>query len=381
VGDAAHAMSLSYGQATNFALEDAAVLRACLSTALTGVQDNKSRQHTEKDMITRVDQALTDYSEQRVTRCLEMQRRSDERARKAMNGEPAEDATKWIFQWDVPTANLSTDNANLTKEYVGDIQSIVTIRGGFSDCSSMPPQGPATIRIVPSRVSVKNVTHAYPDTLWRKLTSSVPRRPQALSNIQFELESAFSLLTGPSSSGKSALFRMILGNELPSISGSVRINTTVGNCQFPARPVLLDQAPPLVQGHGTPREFLYDRVKKLTATEEFDMLIDALVVSCEASEWMDSTAELSQSQIYVVDIVEKSVMSMTAAYLEQELVPHKATFPAPVLLLDEWLDKETSTVIRNVQNVRHGEEGRSTVSPQFRIASHSLLIPSLPIEP
>jgi 2-polyprenyl-6-methoxyphenol hydroxylase-like FAD-dependent oxidoreductase len=83
VGDSAHAMSGSYGQNPNFALEDAAVLAHSL-------RDNES-----------VASALNYYSEQRVNRCLEMQQRSAERAAKAMKGEQAEDVSKWIFQWDI----------------------------------------------------------------------------------------------------------------------------------------------------------------------------------------------------------------------------------------------------------------------------------------
>merc|ERR1712087_1033400 len=40
-------------------------------------------------------------SKRRVSRCLEMQQRSAERAAKAMKGEQTEDVSKWIFEWDV----------------------------------------------------------------------------------------------------------------------------------------------------------------------------------------------------------------------------------------------------------------------------------------
>jgi len=83
VGDAAHAMSGSYGQNPNFALEDAAVLACSLRNTCD------------------VESALKKYSEQRVSRCLEMQKRSAERAAKAMKGEKVEDVSKWIFQWDI----------------------------------------------------------------------------------------------------------------------------------------------------------------------------------------------------------------------------------------------------------------------------------------
>ena len=83
VGDAAHAMSPAYGQAANFAFEDAATLATCIREG----DDLQS--------------ALKDYSEARVARCIEMQRRSAERTAKATRGETTEDVSKWIFQWTI----------------------------------------------------------------------------------------------------------------------------------------------------------------------------------------------------------------------------------------------------------------------------------------
>jgi len=84
VGDAAHAMSGSYGQNPNLALEGAAELATCL----------------RNDEC--IESALSEYSNLRVGRCVEMQRRSAERAAKAMRGEKdLEDVSKWIHSWDV----------------------------------------------------------------------------------------------------------------------------------------------------------------------------------------------------------------------------------------------------------------------------------------
>jgi salicylate hydroxylase len=83
VGDAAHAMSPAYGQAANFALEDAVTLAVC-------IRDHDS-----------LDEAIEHYSQLRVQRCLEMQRKSAERSAKSMKGEAAEDVSKWIFEWDI----------------------------------------------------------------------------------------------------------------------------------------------------------------------------------------------------------------------------------------------------------------------------------------
>lgn len=83
VGDAAHGMSLAYGQAANFAMEDAAVLARCVRDA------------------SNLAEALQVYGEERVARCREMSARSRERAAKAMRGELAEDVSKWIYEWDI----------------------------------------------------------------------------------------------------------------------------------------------------------------------------------------------------------------------------------------------------------------------------------------
>jgi len=85
VGDSAHGMSGSYGQNPALALEDAAVLASCLKSCEDGLGG-----------------ALERYSKRRVERCLEIQRRSAERAARAMRGEEAgEDVSKWIHRWNV----------------------------------------------------------------------------------------------------------------------------------------------------------------------------------------------------------------------------------------------------------------------------------------
>ena len=86
IGDAAHAMSPGYGQAANFALEDAVTLAACL-------------QREDTDLAS----ALQAYSQERMTRCKEMQQKSAERAIKAAKGEPTENVNAWIFSWEPST--------------------------------------------------------------------------------------------------------------------------------------------------------------------------------------------------------------------------------------------------------------------------------------
>ena len=84
VGDAAHAMSNSYGQNPNFALEGAAELATCI------------RNHPDS-----VEAALEEYERARVGRCTEMQKRSAERAAKAMKGDRSDDVSPWVHSWNI----------------------------------------------------------------------------------------------------------------------------------------------------------------------------------------------------------------------------------------------------------------------------------------
>jgi 2-polyprenyl-6-methoxyphenol hydroxylase-like FAD-dependent oxidoreductase len=88
VGDAAHAMSPSYGQCGSMALEDAVTLAFCISHC-----DGK------------LHEALYSYSQARTSRSEEMVKRSAERTQMAVRGQtPAKDVSQWIFQWEPPEA-------------------------------------------------------------------------------------------------------------------------------------------------------------------------------------------------------------------------------------------------------------------------------------
>jgi len=100
VGDAAHAMSASYGQSASFAFEDAATL-ALLLKENNDNGGSSSKNNSNNNNNNDVAKALQDYSDKRTGRCMEMQRRSEERAGKAMRGEKElEDVSKWVHAWE-----------------------------------------------------------------------------------------------------------------------------------------------------------------------------------------------------------------------------------------------------------------------------------------
>jgi hypothetical protein len=74
--------------------------------------------------------------------------------------------------------------------------------------------------------------------------------------------------------------------------------------------------------------------------------------SFQAQDWMDTTTELSQSQLLVWKLIEAALASSLQGFSvpKDNPVPDDCCdWPAPILLLDEWLDKETTVVIRKVQ--------------------------------
>lgn len=87
VGDAAHAMSPAYGQGANVCFEDAVTLALALQA---------------KTNTSTID-ALQLYSQERVSRCEELLRKSALRAAQQSRGEKTEDTFKWISSWTPPT--------------------------------------------------------------------------------------------------------------------------------------------------------------------------------------------------------------------------------------------------------------------------------------
>lgn len=149
-----------------------------------------------------------------------------------------------------------------------------------------------------AQVTFQAVSHRYPDSWQRKLFSSEPRRPWALESITLHLEGLV-LLTGPSMCGKSTLLRLIRGTETPT-EGSIQVDGTLS--------YLLDSKPLPRRARSPEKEWLYDC---MGLTEDGE----------------------SPSQLYLRDAVEACC----------------APDQQPILLLDEWLDTEPTSIVHKVQ--------------------------------
>ena len=95
-------MNPADGQSASFAFEDAVTLALLFKQEKTRIDNSEENDDDSFDL----DSTLRTYSQQRIDRCIEMQRRSEERAAKAMKGDnQAEDVSKWIYDWEPPISD------------------------------------------------------------------------------------------------------------------------------------------------------------------------------------------------------------------------------------------------------------------------------------
>jgi energy-coupling factor transporter ATP-binding protein EcfA2 len=270
-------------------------------------------------------------------------------------------------------------------------------------------------RITPSTVTLDSVSLQFPRTFTRRLFASDPHRDHALRNVTLTINSTtgnFVLLTGASSSGKSALMNVIRGRYQPT-SGSVIVSSPTPGasdrvCRT-AKPVYLDDP-----RRDTHRDESFQSVGAIldrhvsrvasgcdAAAAVVRPLVDEvsrrLRLNLSAERRTVKPCDLSQSESYRFGLLLACVESMLGGL---EMSPsssfvHNQSYepeddridethwylPAPILLLDEvritrvkghetklvrvtfrrlqsmcaihslmqWLDKEGTSVVRNVQ--------------------------------
>jgi ABC-type lipoprotein export system ATPase subunit len=282
--------------------------------------------------------------------------------------------------------------------------------------TAAPSINSINIQFLPSQVKFQEVSQSYPVTLGRRLFSSVPRREFALQNVSLSLQSELILLSGASSSGKSALMKIVSGVETP-VQGSVHIqcqqhddfNDTPPPCLrswMIAQPIHLEQRPS-VDSRRTVRQILSQNeesiIKKLqralvvssnsmsnnkqqqqsesSSRIFFESVLNALTAelcSCfdlstttnnnnhnnDVTAWMDQTPlQLSPSENYRLHLVTACLQSSTANLVgasaididdllstdDTTTLKRTVSLPAPILLLDEWMDTEPTEIVQTVQ--------------------------------
>jgi ABC-type lipoprotein export system ATPase subunit len=166
-------------------------------------------------------------------------------------------------------------------------------------------------------------------------------------------------MVGASSSGKSALLKLIGGLQQPT-SGTVTISsssttTNHSNVNSKALPILLDERP--VYGNQRTVESILRDAMASSSSSYSSSLPDSLLLLDEVLDIFglslhQKALELSPSETYRCRLAEACLQSMLHNSIKNTSSPppeETVSFPAPILLLDEWMDTETSTVVQNVQ--------------------------------
>ena len=163
------------------------------------------------------------------------------------------------------------------------------------------------------RIIVRDLSKQFPTTIWRTLTSSVPVREYAVNSVSLEAESELILLVGASSSGKSTILKCIL-------EGSSSIELSDQN----VLPIYLDQKP--YNYRQSNNQAIGDILTKKDTAKYWSQVLNLdLSIRC---------SDLSQSQVYQYALVQACCASSRTT---------------PLLLLDEWMDQETSLVVQRVE--------------------------------
>lgn len=296
-------------------------------------------------------------------------------------------------------SNNIVDNDDIDVDEDGD--------GETTSTSAAPGGRIGAIRWCQSCVRLGRVYQSYPHSLWRTLTSSVPRRKFALENVTVSFvgssppSSSTSshqsrvghhchgvvLLLGASSSGKSTILKLILGDLKPS-TGSADVGydnqCEAGDEKFrmTATPVLLDERTAISSPDSVEKR-LTEAIQRYVSGgvgDDDDMdddwgywttvLLRELSSVCSLSP-EQPLASLSPSEYYRFRVAQACIESSlhhcrhsdqmkllgsSALTMVCDTNNCNATtkwLPGPILLLDEWMDVETSTVVRNVQPCLH----------------------------
>ncbi|KAG7342426.1 ABC transporter-like protein [Nitzschia inconspicua] len=264
----------------------------------------------------------------------------------------------------------------------------------------------SSIQWCESNVEITDICQIYPDTMWRRLTSSVPRREFALQNIScmfyalplllrnstvdnnnvlsdppVSVPRSLVLLIGASSSGKSALLKVIQGQERPN-RGTVQFSTTIptgsssdtSTTTIVAKPIMLDDRSPLSRQNEAVHSELRTVIRNVVAEYStvgmdstdwisFEDAILGEMLSCLGLSPEKKLSSLTPSEDYRFRLAKASLES-TLHYVDSRMFcigGRCLQLPGPILLLDEWLDKETgqvaSKVIPALQNIVHNFGG------------------------
>jgi ABC-type lipoprotein export system ATPase subunit len=168
--------------------------------------------------------------------------------------------------------------------------------------------------------------------------------------VTLQASSEILVLVGASSSGKSTILNLIRGKEKPT-AGKVAISAH--SSVATPKPIYLVHKPDDRYNDRTTLEVLLQRLACQKLIDDNDEnLADGIIrrfASLLELNLDKKPSELSPSETYCYGIARASIESSLSAVQSTMMDNDVCLLPAPVLLLDEWMDKETSQVVHRVE--------------------------------
>ena len=210
-----------------------------------------------------------------------------------------------------------------------------------------------SITPLPSSVTTKNLYLSYPETIMSTLFSSIPRRDWAIKNISVHFGindddlDGLVLLVGRSSSGKTALMRLIAGDKLHS--GNVFVNgvNIHDNDVRNTRPQILNCKPNCYDDSLSVLDQLVSVGRNTKSSYDLVKLVArdfAHIIGLTDKQLEGKPSNLSQSGQYMFGIVGGCMQSVrdTMPVSIKDVQDQGLYFP--ILLLDELFDSEHSSI-------------------------------------
>ena len=232
----------------------------------------------------------------------------------------------------------------------------------------------------PSSLTIKHVNLKYPRSILRTLFSSVPEREYALRDICIDIDSeSLVLLTGLSSSGKSALFKCLSStsathhcSDTKNVNllegaywdGSIQINGQDVSSRN-SNPILTTAKPIIVDrkffglrdDNKSVKEWLLSSFKRgedisVETKSSYKALLEDLVYDMSEIFGLNeetlgsSLINLSPSTQFSVTLVYASIQSIHEQLIISSQIPDSIYYP--ILCLDELFDFEHGAVVSKV---------------------------------
>jgi ABC-type polysaccharide/polyol phosphate transport system ATPase subunit len=272
------------------------------------------------------------------------------------------------FEWSTFASARSLTSSHISDSKSSFFGGQILLHAGAGESINPEINDSIKLSFVPATISVREpIYFSYPESWFGNIFSSVPKREFALENVTLDFQSSgVTILIGPSASGKSTLLHILAGEECPQkgkidlLGGNALLSDDAGFI-YPSKPVVIDRyyaTEILTNGKYTLEKSVDTSFKALFPSRHDELSKNGILSFCKKElanhlgvDLDCCISDLTTSERYLARLVFaciESVLSPAPPMSNDDLSIHLMKVSAPILLMDELLDAETSEVARSV---------------------------------